>query len=195
MCFYKCKFSWGYVRRWIHTAAWLHTRRWSFLSSGCVLCVCESAAGQHHHWHSDKSLISRLLLSALDIAGRSNDRGSTQSLRGLTVEVIRFIWVQSHQHICYRWLVRTCVCACHARARALTFFFLLRGRKCICQGGEGGGERVRGERIAACVGGTRGFSWVKKKKHYTNKAAKDEICRNVLVSSAKDFSSPAPLKW
>lgn len=136
----------------IHGPASLHTRRWSFLSSGCVLCVCESAAGQHHHWRSDKSLISRLLLLVLDIAGRSNDRGSTGSLRDLTLEVVRFIWVQSHQHICYRWLVRTCacVCVCAMPVHALTFFcvgvsaFVREGRREEKEWGEKELQRVWG---------------------------------------------------
>ncbi len=126
------------------------------------------------HWHSDKSLISRLVL-LLDIAGRSDDGSSAWSTeiwcrKSLVLFECKVISISAPNS----WLRPACVsvrvwCLC-----VLMFF---------CVGvsafvGEGRGRRtewVRGERSAVCVGGTWGSG---VKNHYTNKAAGDEILKD-----------------
>lgn len=121
-----------------------------FPSSGCVLCVCESAPGQHHtdtlinHW----SLFSVLVL---DIAGRSSDSSSSRSTeiwrgKSLVLFECKVISISAADG----WLSPACVCDVRVCSC------------CFCVGvsafaGEGRGKRkknrkrVRGERNAVCV--------------------------------------------
>lgn len=68
------------------------------------------------HWHSDKSLISHLIL-VLDIAGRSNDSSSTWSSEIWYRNSLVYLSPKSSAYLPL-WLVETCTwCPC-----ALTFF-------------------------------------------------------------------------
>lgn len=164
------------------------------LSSGRVLCVCESAPGQHHtdtlinHW----SLVCFWCWILQGGAMIAAPLGPSEiwHWKSLVLFACKVISVS----VADGWLgpVRVCVCACNVCVTRSLFFFL-RGCKCICQRGEREGkaeEKEWGEKELRRV-------WVvhevfpewKKKQHYTNKAAGDEIRNGVLVPSAKVSAS------
>lgn len=137
-----------------------------FLSSGCVLCMCESAPGHHHtdtlinHW-------SLRLVLVLDIAGRSDDSSSSWSSEIWRRKSFVLFECKASSAYLLRWLVKTCVFVCMFVwcPHALMLFFFCVGVSAFVREGRGKRKKNRNsegrEKCSVCGWYLRFTEWNK----------------------------------